>query len=143
MIVRNYLAGRIAMMKGQVDLEGANLRALIVKAGSTFMTDTGILVVDDFTDLKEFASVGYARQTLIGNTITPDTLRDRAVFDADNPIWLSLIDDDLPIAGVVVIQHITDDTDSIPLYGYQLNSTVNPGGEDYEFPFPASGIAEI
>lgn len=144
MIIKNYLGGRVGLMKGEVNLDGLNIGCILVKQGSTFMSDDEVLYLADFTDLKEFDSGTYTRIFLTTTTITPDWDRDRAVFSADNPVvWPLLDDDDFPIVGMIVYMHNGPENANVPLYGYQLNTPVNPGGEDYEFPFSSDGIAEL
>jgi hypothetical protein len=143
MLVKVYLGGRVGLMQGVVNLDSTNVGCILVKQGSTFISDEEVLYLADFTDLKEFDSSNYVRKFLASTTITPDWDRDKAIFTAVNPIWLVLEDDDFPIVGMIIYMHNGAENANIPIYGYQLNTPINPGAEDYEFPFSENGISEL
>lgn len=143
MIIKSYLGGRAGLGRGDVHLVGGAIKCLLVKQGSTFMSDKIVPFLSDFTDLKEVASSGYVRKTLASPLLTYDWDRDKVTFSATKPTWTALVNDDLPIIGMIVFQHVGADSANIPLYGYQLNVAFDPGGANYTFPFSTDGIVQL
>lgn len=140
-----YRPGRTQLFNGVIQIgQFANeLWAALVTEGSSFM-DEHPIVMDDFTDLLEPSSVGYARQNLGGIGVLQEPAKDRVYIPTTFVSSIFSLEAGEIITGAVVYWKITDDTDSIPLWGYELGTPhkVRIAG-NYEFPWPEDGLCEI
>lgn len=80
-----YRKTELWLRNGQ-DLDALDLRALLVRSGSTIGTQIDAAFLADFTDLRECDAGGYARKTLTGEALTENVGANRLQFassDAD------------------------------------------------------------
>ncbi len=113
-------------MKGNIDLDGDDLRAALLMTNTTGDTELDKQTVDAFTTLDEFDGSGYTRQTLTGKAIAEDTANDRGEFTMDNITFGPIDAGTRAIAGVLIYKHITDDTDAIPVLWIDTGSGLTP-----------------
>ena len=113
------------------------------------MTNTNAAVTEDATTvsgitLDEFDGTAYAREILTAVTWTQDTGNDWAVLNADNVVFGSLgngTPGTRQMAGYLIIQHVTDDTDSVPLFWRDSGSfPLSSNGQDLTIQFSVNGI---
>lgn len=129
--------------KGTIDLENDDIRVAICMSNTTVSTqNAGILTVDDFDTLDEADGSGYSRQALSGKTVTQDDTNNRAEFDANDSIFLSLGAGSRATTGALVYKHVTDDTDSIPICWVEFPSTVTHTGVDFTIAWNSEGILQ-
>lgn len=126
-----YNKWKTKLLKGDVDLdEGQNdIRAVLVMTNTTADTEDDTEFVSGFTTLDEMDGVNYARKTFSSQAVNEDLANNRAEFDGENFTWTALGAGTRQIAGVLIIRHVTNDTDSIPI------AYIDTGG----FPFTANG----
>ena len=129
----NFVYTRAAtnILKGDMDFDGHDFRVALVMTNTTADTERDAATIDAFTTLDEMDGANYARVAISGEEVNEDTGNDRAEFDDDdsNVTFSSLGAGTRQVQGAVVLRHITDDTDSVPV------CWIDTGG----FPFTANG----
>lgn len=105
---------------------GADIRAAMVMTNTTADTEKdGIDFMDDFATLDEADATGYARVALGSEASNVDNSNDRAEFDSNDVSYTSLSGDaSRAYQGVVLLKHVTNDTDSVPICFVEFPSTV-------------------
>lgn len=96
------------MMKGDLDLENADIRSLVLKADQTFDE------ADDFVDdvsADEMDAVGYARQALANQAVARVDASNRVEFTFDQ-IDFGDVASGQTAHKVILYVHVTNDTDS-------------------------------
>lgn len=78
----NHSKGRLAT--GDLDVESADIRALLCMTNTTADTDRDAQHMSDITTLDEFNGAGYTAATLTGVAVTVDTVNDLARIDCDD-----------------------------------------------------------
>ena len=129
-----YTVAKTELLKGTIDLHttGADVRVILVMTSTTANTERDKLTISGFATLDECDGAGYARVALTTETVTQvDGTSYWGMFDADNVTFtaVSLGISLRSIQGALVYKHVTNDTDSIPLFW------IDTGG----FPFAANG----
>lgn len=128
-----------------LDLVNDDIRFLLVMSNSTADTEEDVQVLSGFTTLDEYDGTNYARKVLAGKSITQDTSNNKSVFDADAISFTSLGAGTRECIGAIFYKHVTDDTDSIPLFF--LNDVAQfpfqGMGETINFDWGALGIHEL
>jgi hypothetical protein len=115
------------ILNATLDLDGHDIRLLLVGTTTTAHTETEKEFVGSFTTLGEFSGTGYARKTLTGEAVNEDLPNSRAEFDADDVTWTALGGG--TVKGAVLYRFVTSDADS-PVIAY-----IDTGG----FPHVANG----
>lgn len=109
---------------------GHDIRVALLMSNTTADTQNDAIdTVNDFTTLDEFDGANYVRKALANETVAKDDTNDRGNFSADNPTWTALGAGTRSVAGALVIRHITNDTDSVPLLWFEFVAT--PDGNDF------------
>ncbi len=86
MISYLYNAGKVALLRGQIDLAGGAIKVALVT--SSYVADKD--AHDYFNDVtNEVSGSGYIAggKTLTGVAVSQDNTNDRAVMVADNVVW--------------------------------------------------------
>lgn len=109
-----YTNAAKTILAGTTILSSQDIRCLLVRDGTTADTERDVLTIDDFTTLDEVSGTGYSRKTLASKAVTADNANDLAKFTFDAIEWTGL--DAGEIAAAILYRHVTDDTDSIPLF---------------------------
>ena len=120
-----------AFGSAEIDLDtgGDDIRVLTVMSNTTADTEEDVTTVDGFSTLDEYDGANYVRKALANEAMTADNTNDRGEFDADDITHTSLGVGSRQAVGHLLIKHVTDDTDSIPL------AYIDDGG----FPFDGNG----
>tara|TARA_Y100000310_G_C19968351_1_gene484353 strand:+ start:63 stop:503 length:441 start_codon:yes stop_codon:yes gene_type:complete len=127
--------------KGNIDLDDGDIRAALCMTDTTVDTeDTAIEFLDDFTDLDEHDGTNYARVALTTKTVTKNDGSNRAEFDCDDITWSALGAGTRDVEGILILKHVTDDTDSIPLMWVTFSSVDQPTGADWTITIPSTGL---
>lgn len=113
---------------GDIHFDTDDIRVALVMTNTTADTEEDVEFMDDFGTLDEMDGANYARKALT-EAVNEDTTNDRAEFDAADLTWTSLGAGTRSMAGAIVLLHVTNDTDSIPII------YIDSGG----FPKAASG----
>lgn len=140
--IKNIAMSRLMSALMDLDEAGDDMRAILCMTNTTADTDVDGDNTDDLT-LDEMDGANYARKTLDNQTVTTDDANDRAEFDADDLVYTSLGNGTRQIQGVLIHEHITDDTSSFPFAWIEFASTVNPGGATLTVQFNAEGIVQL
>ena len=118
------------MLKGTIDFDAPNdFRVLLVMTNTTADTEEDVATVSAFSTLDEYDGANYARQELSSDTVTKDSTNDRGEYDAADITFTSLGAGTRQAQAAVIIKHVTNDTDSIPI------AYIDTGG----FPFAGNG----
>lgn len=124
-----YTHAKYLLATGAIDFTSDDMRVLIVMTNTTADTEKDVEFVDDFTTLDEYDGSSYARKALASEAVNQDDANDRAEFDATDIQWATLGAGTRQAQAMVLIKHVTDDTDSLPI------AYIDTGG----FPFSGNG----
>ena len=86
MISYLYNAGKVALLKGQIDLTGGAIRVALVTSGYAGNKDSH----DFFNDVtNEVSGTGYTAggKTLVSAAVNQDNTNERAVLTASDVVW--------------------------------------------------------
>lgn len=124
-----YFPALEKLWKKEINLEGDDIRVMLVMSNTTADTEKNIATLSAFTTLDEYNGTGYARQALANEDVQIDVSNERIEFHSDNPVFATLGAGTRQAVGMIIYLHVTDDTDSVPIF------YVDTGG----FPFDGSG----
>lgn len=127
-----YPAGIAAVMNGSVDLDGADIRAVLVTSGYAFN------VAHDFLDdvgagFRVGTPVALAGKAIIVNG-------NNRALDATDTTWVALSGS---AANAVVLYVFNASEPAAQLLGYLDGFTVTPNGDDVTLRWNASGLLEV
>lgn len=112
-----------------IDLANDDIRALLVMASSTAITDEDAEFLSDIGTLDECDGSGYARVALTTQSFDADLTNDRAIFTSDPLVFSAVGAASRQIFGYILYKHVGADSANIPIFWKQ------PSG----FPFEADG----
>lgn len=138
--VKNIAKSR--MMSGDMDLNGDDMRLILVMTNTTADTDVDADNTSGYT-LDEMDGANYARVALANEAVNTDDTNDRAEFDADDVTISSLGNGTRQMQGALIHEHITNDAGSFPLCFVEFSSTINPGGSTFTIQWNAEGIVQL
>ena len=123
---------------------GADIRVALLMTNTTADTDKDAMnFVDDIGTLDECDATGYARIALASEASNVDDTNDRAEFDATDVSFTGLSGDATrAIQGALIIKHVTDDTDSIPIAFIDFASDIPATATQIDVPWNAEGILQ-
>jgi len=137
-----YNEAKRALLAGELDLNADDIRVALLMTNTTADTENdAIAFVDDFTTLDECDDTGYSRQALTSEAVAKDDANDRGEFDADDVTFSNNGNATRAIAGALVLQHVTNDTDSIPIAWIEFSATLD--GNDLVIQWNAEGILQL
>lgn len=117
-----------------------DIRVTILMTNTTADTEVdAINFVNDFTTLDEYDGSGYVRKTLSSEATNVDDTNDRGEFDFEDTTWSSLGAGTRDGQGLLVLLHVTNDTDSIPLFFIDFTSNFTGNGGDVTFQVNSEG----
>ncbi len=139
-----YTPAKTALLNGDLDLAADDIRVALVMEGTTADTEEDTALMNAFSTLDEYDGSAYVRKALASEAVNEDTANDRGEFDADDVTWSALGAGATPVEGALIYKHVTNDTDSIPLFfittggidGFQGN------GSDFTIQWNLQGIAQ-
>ena len=118
--------------KCEIDYLNDTVVVLLLTAAPDIDADTFI------SDLSgEVSGGGYTRKTLASKTITTDSTNDRAIFDAADVQWTSLIAD---FRYIVVSQSTGNDSTSRCITTIDTGETQSIDAGTYDITWPTSGV---
>lgn len=138
-----YTRGLRDMMLGDVHFDTDDIRGILVMTNTTADTEEDAATIDGFTTLDEHDGANYARPVLDSEAVNEDTANDRAEFDATDETIANLGAGTRAIQALVIYKHVSDDTDSIPLFYIDTPAFPNSNGGNYTFQWNAEGIAQL
>ena len=118
--------------KCEIDYLNDTVVVLLLTGAPDIDADTFI------SDLSgEVSGGGYTRKTLASKTITTDDTNDRAIFDAADVQWTSLIAD---FRYIVVSQSTGNDSTSRCITTIDTGATQSIDAGTYDITWPTSGV---
>ena len=118
--------------KCEIDYLNDTVVVLLLTGAPDIDADTFI------SDLSgEVSGGGYTRKTLASKTITTDSTNDRAIFDAADVQWTSLIAD---FRYIVVSQSTGNDSTSRCITTIDTGATQSIDAGTYDITWPTSGV---
>lgn len=124
-----YTHAKHLIATGALNLDTADLRALLVMSNTTTDTEEDKTTISGFTTLDEYNGSAYARKTLGASTVTEDTGNNRSEVDVADFAWSALGAGTRSAQAMVVFAFVTNDADSVPI------AFIDTGG----FPFAGNG----
>ena len=138
-----YNKGMEEIAKALTDLDGSDMRVLLVQ--STYTFDKDHLWVDDGTSndpaSHEVSVSGYARQALANESVNRDDANDEVVFTADSPTFASLAAGQV-ISGMVVYRNSGADGTS-PLVAFISLPNIATNGGDLPIVLSSAGLIRM
>lgn len=130
--------------KGNIDLDGNDIRVALVMTNTTCATEEDTALMNAFTTLDECDATGYARQALANEAVNKDTTNDRAEFDADDVSFSGLSGDATrDIQGALLLKHVTNDTDSIPIAFIEFATVAPKEATQIDITWNVEGILQL
>lgn len=88
----SYNKIKARLLKGDVDFDTADVRALLAMTNTTADTEKDVATISAFTLLDDFDGSGYTAGgiALTGETVVEDFASNRAYFDATDISWATL-----------------------------------------------------
>lgn len=140
-----FTYGMTGIANGTIDLDTNTIKCLLTKVAASTTVDTEFdkTTLSGFTTLGEISATNYVRKTLTV-TVSADTTNHRGKITISNVTWSSLggASNDT-IGGILIYKHITDDTDSIPLWWHDYSTTQATNGGDIVLSPHANGLAYL
>lgn len=127
-----YTPAKAALLRGEIDLVGDDIRVALVMTNTTADTEQDVGLMNGFSVLDEYDGSAYARKALATQAVNEDDPNNRGEFDADDITWTALGAGTRNAQAMLVYKHVTNDTDSIPL------AFIDTGG----FPF-AGNLGDV
>lgn len=143
-----YTNAARALLAGEIDLDTDDIRVALVMTNTSADTDKDAATISAFGTLDEFDGIGYSRQALGNEAVAADNANDRGEFDAGDVQWSAVQAGSRDIAGILVLKHVTDDSDSIPLAYIDADDagllpTLTPNGGSIIITWNAEGILQL
>lgn len=110
-----YDNAKRALLAGEIDLNADDIRCLLVMTNTTADTEKAKLTISGFTTLDEMDGSGYSRQALTGEAVAVDGTNNRGEFTASDITFQNVSAGTRSVAGAILYQFITNDTDSVPI----------------------------
>lgn len=132
------VTGSLNLTEGQDDI-----RVALLMTNTTADTEEEIALMNGFATLDECDGANYVRKTLSSQAVAIDTTNDRVEFDCEDLTWTALGNGTRDIQGALFLKHVTDDTDSIPLFFLDFATDQSPGGSNFALTPDAEGVLQI
>lgn len=129
------------LMSADLDLNGHDIRSLLVMSNSTVDTEEDTEFIAGFTTLDEMDGANYVRKALATEAVNIDTVNNRGEFDADDVTWVALGNGTRMVEGELLFRFVTNDADSVPIL-FRDYTNFNPGGLDLIVQQNAEGILQ-
>lgn len=147
MAVVKYNVAKKRIIDGDLHFDTDDIRVLLLEAASDVNADdTTVQAVLARAGTTELTSSGYSRQTLANKTTTQDDANDRAEMDCDD-VTFSLVSPSTSetVVAHLVYLHVTDDTDSIPLWvdDTAAEYPLTPTGANIVLTVNAEGLVQL
>ena len=142
LVYNGYKAG---VMNGSIDTDTDDVRVALVMTNTTCDTEEDVVLMNAFTTLDEQDGAAYVRKAL-SLTIQQDDTNDRAeLIVSAATTWTALGIGTRLCQGVLFLKHVTNDTDSIPLFFSEFSANVGPANPtgDFTINWDAQGAIQL
>jgi hypothetical protein len=127
-----YNKGLEELGKATSDLDGSDLRVMLVKSTYSFNRDHLFVQEAGFSpnDPKshEITVSGYAREALASKVVTRDDTNNFTYLDADDVVFAALATGET-VGGAILFRHTGTDTTAPVISFYDLTDTPTNGGD--------------
>lgn len=127
--------------KGDIDFDVDDIRVMLVDSTTTADTEEDVTTISGITTLGELSGTGYVRKALANEIVNKDDANNRSEFDADDTVWTGINAGTAQAA--IIYKHVTDDSDSIPLFYIDSDFPFVTNGGDMTIQWNAEGISQI
>lgn len=141
-----YNKQKTELAKSNLNLHtgGDAFKVALVMTNTTADTEDDTDFMDQFTVLDENDDGAYARVTLANQVVNEDLPNNRAEWDADDSVFVTLGAGTRQNQAAVILKFVTNDTDSPPLLfidtgGFPFDGT----GANNTIQWNAEGIAQV
>lgn len=129
---------------GAINLTSDDVRAVLCMTNTTADTEIDADTVSALSTLDESDATGYARITMAGEAVSTDDVNDRGEFDANDLVFSGMSGDATrDYQGVLLIKHVTNDTDSIPIVFVDFTADIAKAATQVTVPWDAQGILQL
>ena len=97
-----------------IDWVNDDIRLMLCDNTTSVDTEKDVTLINGFTTLGELSGTGYARKVLASKAANKDDTNDRTELDAGDVLFTGI--NAGTAANALIFKHVTDDTDSIPLF---------------------------
>lgn len=137
-----YTPSLSRMGRGTFDWVGQDIRVVLVMSNTTADTDQDLENPGDIGTLDEMDGANYVRKAAANEADSQDDPNNRLELSFDPITWSALGNGTRAVVGALVIQHVTNDADSLNIAYIDLG-TINPGGADFTLTCNAQGLIQI
>jgi hypothetical protein len=148
--VRFFNVMKSRMVNGLFNFATDDVRIALAMNDATndCMTETDEDTLDAFFsaagfDTVEFDGANYARQILAGKSVSTEYGNDLVRLVCTDPTIASLGAGTYNVNGVLVYLHVTDDSDSIPLFYRKFSPEQTPDGSTFDITFGTNKLCRI
>lgn len=148
--VRFFNVMKSRMVNGLFDFASDDIRVALAMNDATndCMTETDEDTLDAFFSAAGFTTVefdgaNYARQTLASKVVDTEHSNDLVRLECDDPSIASLGAGTYNVNGALFYLHVTDDSDSIPLFYRKFSPEQTPDGSTFDITLGTNNLARI
>lgn len=121
-----------------------DVRLLLVMTNTTADTDQDVKNIDDIGTLDECDGANYVRKAVGSEATSQDDPNNRAEFTFAAVTWTALGNGTRQLDGIVMYQHVVDDTDALLIAFIDPTGwPLNPGGADLTVTPNAEGVLQL
>lgn len=128
-----YNVAKAELLRADIDLESADIRALLVTGATAFDPDHATITAL-LAARPEVSHGSYARQALASKTVTQDDANNRANFDAATVDFGALTG--VTPTAIVFYLHVGADSSNIPISAHDTGFGITANGAGYTVPIP-------
>lgn len=137
-----YTPAKTKMLNGTFTF--ADLRLILVMTNTTADTDQDLENVADLGTLDEMDGANYVRKAVTSEAVVQDDPNNRAELSFDPVTWSALGNGTRQLEGIILIQFVTNDADSLLVAFIDPTGwPLNPGGADLVVTPNAEGVLQL
>jgi hypothetical protein len=118
-------------------------RTRLLMTNTTADTENNKATLSAYTTIDSFDGSGASNVALTSEAVNVDSGNNRIELDADDVAFGALGNGTRQIQGILIYFHVTNDSDSIPVFFIQFSSNINPGGATVTVVWNAEGIVQF
>lgn len=104
-----------AIGRKKIDLQVDSIGIILVMSNSTVPSQEDVEFIAGLTTLDEYDGAGYSRKILANKSLAQDLVNNVARLTADDFSWAALGAGTRQCIGAILVQIVTNDTDSRPI----------------------------